>query len=81
MCSKDCEVLAEKLNTAGITATHYHADMEPRARATAHSAWSEGQIKVCGLVVGWLVGWLAVGLAECCASYTHSKPCWLSAPL
>lgn len=44
--SKDCEVLAEKLNSAGITAAYYHADMEPGTRAASHRAWSEGHVKV-----------------------------------
>lgn len=43
---KDCEVLSEKLNNAGITAAYYHADMEPGTRAASHSAWSEGHVKV-----------------------------------
>lgn len=49
---KDCEVLAEKLDSAGITAAYYHADMEPGTRAASHSAWSSGNIKVraCGMV-------------------------------
>jgi hypothetical protein len=48
---KDCEVLAEKLDSAGITAAYYHADMEPGTRAASHSAWSSGNIKV------WRVCW------------------------
>lgn len=44
--SKDCELLADKLNAAGITAAHYHADMEPAARAASHTAWSNGSVKV-----------------------------------
>lgn len=48
--SKDCEVLAEKLNSAGITAAYYHADMEPGTRAASHCAWSEGHVKVWGVM-------------------------------
>jgi hypothetical protein len=45
-CRKDCEVLASQLVAAGLTAAHYHADMEPAARQAAHSSWSSGAVQV-----------------------------------
>jgi hypothetical protein len=51
-CSKDCEVLAEKLVDAGIPSAYYHTDMEPGSRAASHSAWSDGNVKVRGSRTG-----------------------------
>lgn len=48
-CRKDCEVLASQLQSGGITAAHYHADMEPAARQASHSNWSSGDVQVGGL--------------------------------
>jgi len=54
-CSKDCEVLADKLCSAGVTAAYYHADLEPAARSASHTAWSSGNVKV-GLILTYLHG-------------------------
>lgn len=47
-------MLAEKLSDAGTTAMYYHADMEPGSRAAAHSGWSEGHVKVTGVLLCWV---------------------------
>lgn len=39
-------MLASQLQTAGISAAHYHADMEPAARTASHNTWSSGAVQV-----------------------------------
>ncbi|WIA10092.1 hypothetical protein OEZ85_010299 [Tetradesmus obliquus] len=53
---KDCEVLASQLVAAGLTAAHYHADMEPAARQAAHSSWSSGAVQVMVATVAFGMG-------------------------
>eukprot|EP00775_Hariotina_reticulata_P010922 gene10922-11077_t len=53
---KDCETLASQLQIAGVSAAHYHADMEPAARAGAHEAWSSGAVQVIVATVAFGMG-------------------------
>jgi superfamily II DNA helicase RecQ len=53
---KDCEGLARELQAAGLTAAHYHADMEPAEREAAHSAWSSGAVQVVVATIAFGMG-------------------------
>ena len=48
--SKDTEKLAAELAALGVSCCHYHADMAPEERESAHTAWSMGavQVRTCG---------------------------------
>lgn len=41
---KDAETLAEQLRTAGLSAAHYHADMEAASRQAVHLQWCRGYL-------------------------------------
>ncbi|GLC73616.1 hypothetical protein PLESTF_001400400 [Pleodorina starrii] len=43
---KDCEAVASELAAGGVSARHYHADMEPGPREAAHASWSAGTVQV-----------------------------------
>lgn len=43
---KETEVLAAELVEAGLSAAHYHADMEAADRLRAHEAWSRGDVQI-----------------------------------
>lgn len=56
---KDCEGVCEDLVTGGVTASYYHADMEPAARLRSHKQWSEGRVQVIVATVAFGMGeWL-----------------------
>ncbi|KXZ55835.1 hypothetical protein GPECTOR_2g1386 [Gonium pectorale] len=53
---KDCETVAAELVAGGLTARHYHADMEPGPREAAHAAWSAGRVQVMVATVAFGMG-------------------------
>ncbi|XP_049376606.1 ATP-dependent DNA helicase Q-like 2 isoform X1 [Solanum stenotomum] len=52
---KECEQVAQELRERGISADHYHADMDVNARETVHLRWSNGKLQV-------IVGTVAFGM-------------------
>lgn len=50
---KDTEVMSQHLQSLGIAAGHYHADIDPAQRQHVHQAWSNG--KPCARVLGSLM--------------------------
>eukprot|EP00252_Welwitschia_mirabilis_P014407 TRINITY_DN3165_c0_g1_i1.p1 TRINITY_DN3165_c0_g1~~TRINITY_DN3165_c0_g1_i1.p1 ORF type:complete len:752 (-),score=164.35 TRINITY_DN3165_c0_g1_i1:322-2577(-) len=52
---KECEQVAKELREHGISAAHYHADMDPQARQRVHHRWSGNKIQV-------IVGTVAFGM-------------------
>ncbi|KAG2445794.1 hypothetical protein HXX76_000398 [Chlamydomonas incerta] len=53
---KDCEALAAELAAAGLSARHYHADMDPGPREAAHAAWSAGRVQVMVATIAFGMG-------------------------
>ncbi|BBH02719.1 RECQ helicase L2 [Prunus dulcis] len=43
---KECEQVAKELRERGISALHYHADMDVNARENVHMRWSNGKLQV-----------------------------------
>ncbi|XP_055820801.1 ATP-dependent DNA helicase Q-like 2 isoform X3 [Solanum dulcamara] len=52
---KECEQVAQELRERGISADHYHADMDVNARERVHLRWSNGKLQV-------IVGTVAFGM-------------------
>ncbi|XP_068326025.1 ATP-dependent DNA helicase Q-like 2 isoform X2 [Pyrus communis] len=52
---KECEQVAKELREKGISAHHYHADMDANARENVHKRWSNGKLQV-------IVGTVAFGM-------------------
>ncbi|CAN6547058.1 unnamed protein product [Malus baccata var. baccata] len=52
---KECEQVAKELREKGISAHHYHADMDANARENVHKRWSNGRLQV-------IVGTVAFGM-------------------
>ncbi|KAL3613819.1 Werner syndrome ATP-dependent helicase [Castilleja foliolosa] len=52
---KECEQVAKELRERGISADHYHADMDVHARERVHMRWSNGKLQV-------IVGTVAFGM-------------------
>ncbi|GFP81573.1 mediator of RNA polymerase ii transcription subunit 34 [Phtheirospermum japonicum] len=52
---KECEQVAKELRERGISADHYHADMDVHARERVHMGWSNGKLQV-------IVGTVAFGM-------------------
>lgn len=52
---KECEQVAKELRDRGVSAEHYHADMDIVAREKIHMRWSKGQSQV-------IVGTVAFGM-------------------
>ncbi|GLI58828.1 hypothetical protein VaNZ11_000592 [Volvox africanus] len=53
---KDCETVASELAGGGVSARHYHADMDPGPREAAHAAWSSGEVQVMVATVAFGMG-------------------------
>ncbi|XP_019423624.1 PREDICTED: mediator of RNA polymerase II transcription subunit 34 isoform X2 [Lupinus angustifolius] len=52
---KECEQVAKELRDRGVSADHYHADMDVNAREKVHMRWSNNKLKV-------IVGTVAFGM-------------------
>ncbi|XP_040367131.1 ATP-dependent DNA helicase Q-like 2 isoform X2 [Rosa chinensis] len=52
---KECEQVAKELRERGISAHHYHADMDVNARENVHMRWSKSKLQV-------IVGTVAFGM-------------------
>lgn len=52
---KECEQVAKELRQRGISAEHYHADMDVKARESVHIRWSTNKLQV-------IVGTVAFGM-------------------
>ncbi|KAL0554483.1 hypothetical protein IC582_008405 [Cucumis melo] len=52
---KECEQVAKELRVRGISADHYHADMDSVAREKVHMRWSNSRLQV-------IVGTVAFGM-------------------
>ncbi|XP_023511412.1 mediator of RNA polymerase II transcription subunit 34 isoform X1 [Cucurbita pepo subsp. pepo] len=52
---KECEQVAKELRVRGISADHYHADMDSVAREKVHMRWSSSRLQV-------IVGTVAFGM-------------------
>ncbi|XP_057448782.1 ATP-dependent DNA helicase Q-like 2 [Lotus japonicus] len=52
---KECEQVAKELRERGISADHYHADMDVNAREKVHMRWSNNKLQV-------IVGTVAFGM-------------------
>ncbi|KAG2491389.1 hypothetical protein HYH03_010180 [Edaphochlamys debaryana] len=53
---KDCEAVAAELAAGGVSARHYHADMEPGPREAAHTGWSQGRVQVMVATIAFGMG-------------------------
>ncbi|KAK9814024.1 hypothetical protein WJX73_009544 [Symbiochloris irregularis] len=53
---KDSEEVAQHLDGAGVSAAHYHADMDPVRRQQVHLAWSKGQVQVIAATIAFGMG-------------------------
>ncbi|PWA77511.1 RECQ helicase L2 [Artemisia annua] len=52
---KECEQVAKELRERGVSADHYHADMDVNARERVHMRWSNSKLQV-------IVGTVAFGM-------------------
>lgn len=52
---KECEQVAKELRERGVSADHYHADMDVNAREKVHMRWSNSKLQV-------IVGTVAFGM-------------------
>ncbi|XP_071737344.1 ATP-dependent DNA helicase Q-like 2 isoform X2 [Rutidosis leptorrhynchoides] len=52
---KECEQVAKELRERGVSADHYHADMDVTAREKVHTRWSNSKLQV-------IVGTVAFGM-------------------
>jgi ATP-dependent DNA helicase Q1 len=52
---RECEQVAGELRERGISAAHYHADMDPVSRSSVHRRWSTNKLQV-------IVGTVAFGM-------------------
>lgn len=52
---KECELVAKELRERGVSADHYHADMDVSAREKVHMRWSNSKLQV-------IVGTVAFGM-------------------
>ncbi|CAD7699899.1 unnamed protein product [Ostreobium quekettii] len=53
---KDCEQVATDLKKLGLTAEHYHANMEPYEREQVHMGWSRGTTQVIVATIAFGMG-------------------------
>ena len=53
---KDCEVVSEKLQDAGISATFYHAELDPEERRVRQENWQLGNIHVIAATIAFGMG-------------------------
>ncbi len=53
---KDCETVATGLAEAGVSATHYHADMAPLERESVHLRWLRNDVSVICATIAFGMG-------------------------